>query len=202
MGDIVWFDELRASDVKSAGGKGANLGELTHAEFPVPPGYVVTAPAYLQAMDDAGVRSELVEVAAGVDPDDAAVLAATSDRLQELVRKAGVPASLRARVLEAYEQLGGGRVAVRSSGTSEDTAAASFAGMNQTFTNVTGAEQLLSRLVDCWASLFGRASSPIDAHAASQTNPRSRSSSKRWWRRNAAASCSPPIRRRTTRATS
>ena len=155
MGDIVWFDELRASDVDSAGGKGANLGELTHAEFPVPPGFVVTAQAYLQAMDDAGVRSELAEVAAGVDPDDATVLAATSDRLQELVRKAGVPAALRARVLEAYEQLGGGRVAVRSSATSEDTAAASFAGMNQTFTNVTGAEQLLSRLVDCWASLFG-----------------------------------------------
>ena len=155
MGAIVWFKDLGVTDVANAGGKGANLGELTRAAFPVPPGFVVTAPAYLEAMDRAGVHSELGELAAGVDPDDAAALEATSDRLQELVHKAGIPTALRAQILEAYEQLGSGRVAVRSSATSEDTAAASFAGMNQTFTNVTGAEQLLERVLDCWASLFG-----------------------------------------------
>ncbi len=155
MADVVWFNEVRAQDVPLVGGKGANLGELTFAQFPVPPGFVVTAPAYLQAMDAAGVRSELAEVAGAVESDDATQLAAASDHLQSLVRKAGLPESLREQIVAAYDALGGGPVAVRSSATSEDTAAASFAGMNQTFTNVTGADDLLTRVVECWASLFG-----------------------------------------------
>jgi pyruvate,water dikinase len=106
-------------------------------------------------MDDAKVRSEIAELTVGVEPDDRAALDAVSEQLQALVRKAGVPAGLRDEISAAYVQLGGGRVAVRSSATSEDTAAASFAGMNQTFTNVAGTEELLARVVDCWASLYG-----------------------------------------------
>jgi hypothetical protein len=56
---IRWFDELGSADSASAGGKGANLGELTHAGFPVPPGFVVTADAFVDAMDEGGVRAEL-----------------------------------------------------------------------------------------------------------------------------------------------
>jgi pyruvate, water dikinase len=56
---IVWFDQLGRSDVATAGGKGANLGELARAGLPVPPGFVVTAPAFLAAMEDRGVREEL-----------------------------------------------------------------------------------------------------------------------------------------------
>lgn len=72
---ICWFDELRTGDTASAGGKGANLGELTRAGFPVPPGFVVTAAAFVDAMDEGGVRAELrsefFDACARIDEPDA-----------------------------------------------------------------------------------------------------------------------------------
>lgn len=155
MRRIAWFRDLRATDVGVAGGKGANLGELTAAGLPVPPGFVVTADAYLDAMERAGVRAELVETLAATDVDDGAALAAGAGRLRDLVRKAPVPDELLHELLDAYHEIGGGAVAVRSSATSEDTADASFAGMNETFTNVFSDDAVVSRVVACWASLFG-----------------------------------------------
>lgn len=155
---IAWFDELAASDTATAGGKGANLGELTAAGLPVPPGFVVTADAYLAAMEEGGVRDELRAAfdEARARADDPAALAGAAEALRTLVRRAGVPATLREQVLDAYRRLGDDvPVAVRSSATSEDTAGTSFAGMHETFTNVVGGEAVLARLVDCWASLFG-----------------------------------------------
>ena len=153
---IRWFQNITKHDVEVAGGKGANLGELTRAGLPVPPGFVVTASAYLEALDVAGVRADLRERAARADTlDDAALDALVSD-LRDLVHKAGVPDALRREVLDAYGHLGDNEfVAVRSSATAEDSATTSFAGMNETFTNVRGDEELLARIVDCWASLFG-----------------------------------------------
>jgi pyruvate,water dikinase len=155
MSAIAFFEDLSVADVPRAGGKGANLGELARAGFPVPAGFVVTADAYLEAMAAAGVRQELLDVASSADADDPVPLAAASDRLHDLVHKAGVPEALREEIVSAYERIGGGRVAVRSSATSEDTADASFAGMNQTFTNVEGGDDLLRRVIECWASLYG-----------------------------------------------
>ena len=152
---VIPFDRLSADDVEIAGGKGANLGEVTRAGLPVPPGFVVTAPAYLQAMESGGVRAELGSAAAGLDADDPAALSATAVHMQDLVRKAGIPDALRRSILDAYHVLGGGLVAVRSSATAEDTAGTSFAGMNETFTNVEGDDTLIERVVGCWASLFG-----------------------------------------------
>jgi pyruvate,water dikinase len=155
MSSLAWFEELSVDDAPRAGGKGANLGELTRAGLPVPPGFVVTAGAYLDAMEQGGVRHDLVEIAGAVDIDDAAELAAATVRLQELVHKAGLPDALQHEIGAAYERLGGGRVAVRSSATTEDLAGASFAGMNRTFTNVEGLDDLVRRIADCWASAFG-----------------------------------------------
>ena len=155
MDAIRWFGQLSIDDVPVAGGKGANLGELTRAGFPVPGGFVVSAQAFLAAMDEAGVRAELRERAAQTDPDDVAGLREATDRLRALVHKAGIPPALREEVTAAYHRLGGGRVAVRSSATAEDTAGTSFAGMNETFTNVEGDDDLCHRIVDCWASLYG-----------------------------------------------
>jgi len=153
---IRWLDNITKSDVAIAGGKGANLGELTKAGLPVPPGFVVTAPAYLEAVDLAGVRADLRDRAAAADTVDEAALDALVADLRDLVRKAGLPDALRHDVLEAYHRLGSAEfVAVRSSATAEDSASTSFAGMNETFTNVHGDDQLLERIVDCWASLFG-----------------------------------------------
>jgi pyruvate,water dikinase len=152
---IAWFGDVSRDDVSAVGGKGANLGELTRAGFAVPPGFVVTADAYLRALDAVGTRSDLRRLVEGADLDDPAALAAIADQCQQQVRAAGVPAGVRQAVLDAYAHLGEReRVAVRSSATAEDTASTSFAGMNETFTNVSGADELVERIVDCWASLW------------------------------------------------
>jgi pyruvate,water dikinase len=155
-GLVAWFDELSRTDVARVGGKGANLGELTRAGLPVPPGFVITAQAYLQAMDAAGVRTAMQDAAAEVDVDSPEALASAAAGLQGMVHSAGATDLLRHVVLDAYHRLGADtRVAVRSSATAEDSASTSFAGMNETFTNVSGDDELLERVIDCWASLFG-----------------------------------------------
>lgn len=144
MQPVVWFSDLRKGDVEVAGGKGANLGELTAGGFPVPEGFVVTADAYLTSMDAAGIRAALKDGQLG------------ASQMQRMVRAAAIPADIQAAIEEAYRRLGDDvLVAVRSSATSEDLEGVSFAGMNQTFTNVSGVPQLLERLHDCWASVFG-----------------------------------------------
>jgi pyruvate, water dikinase len=172
---VIWFDQLGVDDVAVAGGKGANLGELTKAGLPVPEGFVVTAAGFFAAMDAAGVRAELRERfdRARASADDTEALAVAAAELQEMVRQAGVPESLRAVLRGAYERLGSDvSVAVRSSATAEDTAGTSFAGMHETFLNTVGEEALVQRLIDCWASLFGarvisyRASQHLDEEPA------------------------------------
>jgi pyruvate, water dikinase len=117
----------------------------------------VSAGAYLQAMDDAGIRDLLRERVQAVDVGDPAALRDLAGELQSAVRKSGVPPGLKEVVLAAYHRLGDGtRVAVRSSATAEDTADTSFAGMNETFTNVEGDDALLERIIDCWASAYGQ----------------------------------------------
>ncbi|WP_253841881.1 phosphoenolpyruvate synthase [Actinokineospora globicatena] len=145
---VVDLAQVRAPDAALVGGKGANLGELIAAGFPVPEGFVVTAHAYLHSMGLAGVRAALL--AAG--PQDAR-------QSQERVREAGIAAEVAVAVRAAYRALGPGAVvAVRSSATAEDSADLSFAGMNDTFTNVEGEEDLLAAVTACWASLFGERS--------------------------------------------
>jgi pyruvate,water dikinase len=156
---IRWFAQLTLADEPSVGGKGANLGELTAAGLPVPPGFVITARAFLAAMDDAGVREELCTVVADVDPSQPAALATASARARALVARAGVPVALRAEILQAVREManGGGvmPLAARSSATGEDSATTSFAGMNETFTDLRGSEELITAIVGCWASAYG-----------------------------------------------
>ncbi len=149
------FATLHAADTAVAGGKGANLGELAQAGLPVPPGFVVTAQAYLAALDAAGVRTKILERAASANPDDEPGLAQASRELKALVQSAGLPPTLRTEILQAYRTLGDGCVAVRSSATSEDTAGSSFAGMNETFTNISGDDALIDAIVRCFASVWG-----------------------------------------------
>jgi len=152
---IVDLSEVGLADVGLVGGKGANLGEMIAAGFPVPPGFVVTADAYLDAMELAGLRDELAEHArnaAELTPD---ALAEAAQQMRSSVRACALPAALADDALERLRALGPDvRVAVRSSATAEDSTDTSFAGMNETFTNVREPE-LLERITDCWASLFG-----------------------------------------------
>jgi pyruvate,water dikinase len=156
MQAVRWFEDIRLADAGSVGGKGANLGELTAGGLPVPPGFVVTGEAYLDALARDGVRERLVAIlgeARTASQDDLDRLAGEA---KDLVHSVSLPDDLAAAVLSAYGRLGDHvRVAVRSSGIGEDAEGTSFAGMNETFTNVAGDDEVLARLVDCWTSLWG-----------------------------------------------
>ena len=153
------FGQLSRADVDYAGGKGANLGELTAAGFPVPPGFVVGAPAYAAFCDGGGLRERIEARLSAVDVEDTAELERASADVRAEVEAEPLPEWLADAVRGAYERLAAGEdrpaVAVRSSATAEDTESASFAGMNETFLNVRGAEETLEAVRRCWASLFG-----------------------------------------------
>lgn len=155
--EICWLDALSSANTSIAGGKGANLGEMIRAGLPVPPGFVITASAFLGALDAAGIRQQLADLFSRVDADDPVMLADTSTQMQQLVGGMELPAALRTAITGAYTKLGADMpVAVRSSATSEDTASTSFAGMHETFTHVVGEQALLDRVKACWASAYGQ----------------------------------------------
>jgi len=128
--------DLRAADLPVAGGKGANLGELIGAGFPVPDGFVITTTAYALAAE-----------AAGVAPD-----APASARVRLVASP--VPVAVADAVRDAYRALGSPSVAVRSSATAEDLPEASFAGQQDTILGVAGEDALLDAVRKCWASLW------------------------------------------------
>ena len=153
------FSELSTADVLYAGGKGANLGRLTQAGLPVPPGFVVGAPAYAAFRVQTGLADRLKAALADLDVEDTAALQRAAGQAREAVRDSTPPAWLTQAIGAAYDQLvqgdGDAAVAVRSSATAEDTASASFAGMNETFLNVCGREAVIEAVKHCWQSLFG-----------------------------------------------
>jgi pyruvate,water dikinase len=153
---ILRFPELDRSRIAEAGGKGANLGELVHLGLAVPDGFVITSAAHEEFLDSAGLRAQLDAITATLQVDDGEALRQSSERLRDLVLHAEVPASIVATILEAYRALGTPResalVAVRSSATAEDTAQTSFAGMFESFLNVSGEDELMRAVRGCWAS--------------------------------------------------
>jgi pyruvate,water dikinase len=153
------FGRLSRADVAYAGGKGANLGELTAAGFPVPPGFVIGAPAYAAFCDRGGLRDRIEARLSGVDVKDTGELERAAAEVRSTVEEEPVPDWLVKAIREAYGRLAeddpGAAVAVRSSATAEDTESASFAGMNETLLNVRGADAVLSAVRRCWSSLFG-----------------------------------------------
>jgi pyruvate,water dikinase len=153
------FAELSRADVAYAGGKGANLGELTAAGLPVPPGFVIGAPAYAAFCDAGDLRGRIEARLTGVDIEDTEALERAAAEVRAEVEAEPLPEGLAAAIGDAYEELAGGApraaVAVRSSATAEDTESASFAGMNETILNVRGREAVLEAVRRCWSSLFG-----------------------------------------------
>jgi pyruvate,water dikinase len=153
------FEELSRDDVDYAGGKGANLGEMTAAGLPVPPGFVVGASSYALFCDEGGLRDRIEERLSSVDVDDTAALDVATKEVRAMVEAEPVPDEVAQEIRRAYLELAGDRenppVAVRSSATAEDTEAASFAGMNETFLNVRGADEVVQAVRRCWSSLFG-----------------------------------------------
>jgi phosphohistidine swiveling domain-containing protein len=132
-------------DLAVAGGKGANLGELVRAGFPVPDGAVVTTDAYAAVVQSADLATLVAAAAAAEDEGDA---------LRAAFASVEMPAALRTAVLDAYTLLGSGPVAVRSSATAEDLPGAAFAGQQDTYLNVVGPDALLDAVRRCWGSLW------------------------------------------------
>src|SRR5215212_333405 len=151
------FDEIRKDDIVLAGGKGANLGELSHAGLRVPPGFVLTTAAYDAFVESNDIGDAIAKLASGPRADEPAAFEEAAERIRALFTGGKVPEKMAEEVRAVYEKLGEGEetaVAVRSSATAEDLAGASFAGQQETYLNVRGAEVLLEALKNCWASLW------------------------------------------------
>ncbi|MCY4575126.1 MAG: phosphoenolpyruvate synthase [Chloroflexi bacterium] len=151
---LLWFSEVDAGDLSLAGGKGANLGEMTRRGAPVPPGFVVSVVSYQKFLTDNGLDGKLSEILGGVDVYHSSNLVEVASQAQQAILSAPMPTDLAAEITEAYTELGEGPVAVRSSATAEDLPDASFAGQQRTYLNVEGIEQVLETVKGCWASLF------------------------------------------------
>jgi pyruvate,water dikinase len=149
------FDEVDGTRLPEVGGKGANLGELTRAGFPVPPGFCVTTTAYRVFVRTSGELEALLGSLDRVTHDDLDTIRALGVRIRVHLEALPIPADVRLAVLQAWRKLGAEHAyAVRSSATAEDLPSASFAGQQDTFLNVRGEEKLLDSVRRCWASLF------------------------------------------------
>jgi pyruvate,water dikinase len=132
-------------DLELAGGKGANLGELMRAGFPVPDGFIVSTEAYATVVEDAALADVITAGLAARD--DGATIRAAFENVT-------IPDGLAAAIIAAYTDLGRGPVAVRSSATAEDLAGAAFAGQQDTYLNVIGDAAVLDAVRRCWGSLW------------------------------------------------
>ena len=155
---VVWFDEVDRDDLGLVGGKGANLGELTKAGIPVPPGFIVTADTYFHFIQQSGLEPLLRKDLFKLDVHDSQQLDERARRIRQRILDAPMPEPIARQIREAYAEMGEGPVAVRSSATAEDLPEASFAGQQSTYLNVVGADNVVNAVQACWASLFeGRA---------------------------------------------
>jgi len=151
---ILWFSEIGKEDIPKVGGKGANLGELTKAGIPVPNGFCITAQAYYYFLEKSGLKNEISRLLKGLDAEDNKKLNAVSKEIKTKILASTIPTDLAQEIKEAYLKLGGLAVAVRSSATAEDLPDASFAGLQATFLNITGPDNVISAYLKCIASLF------------------------------------------------
>lgn len=156
---VVWFHEVDKEDIDLVGGKGANLGEMTNAGFPVPPGFIVTSSAYKHFLDESRLRNKIADTLHNLDVSNTKTLDRISKSIQQLITRAHFPKELGLEIIRAYFRLEKGLlkhplVAVRSSATAEDLPTASFAGQQATFLNVQGEANLIEKVKEAWASLF------------------------------------------------
>ena len=155
---IVDVNELHVEDIPIVGGKGANLGELTNAGFPVPEAFVLTTAAYDYFIQSSDLMEKVGKELAGIDRNSDDSLAAASDKIRAMFEECEIPQDLKKDIVSRYRILVPkgkvGFVAVRSSATAEDLPDASFAGQQETYLNVRDEEDLFDKIRKCWSSLF------------------------------------------------
>jgi len=159
---VLWFENLRKTDIPSVGGKNANLGELTNTGIHVPPGFAITAFSYKRFIQETGISSKIYEIIKDTitNPNEPKLYETASKKIRELIEATPMPKDIENAIRSTYEELCRKLgiqdvfVAVRSSATAEDLADASFAGQQETFLNVRGVAEVLETTVKCWSSLF------------------------------------------------
>ena len=157
---IKWFDEIGKEDVGIVGGKGANLGELTSFGLPVPPGFCVTASGYTKFIKYAELDEVVKFLMEAVDVENVDELTNASKEIQKKIKEKEFDPELKEEILSAYREFSENigvkdpEVAVRSSATAEDLPDASFAGQQDTYLHISGEEELLNHIRDCFASLW------------------------------------------------
>ena len=158
---VEFFEELKKEDVDIAGGKGANLGELTQSGIPVPPGFVITSATYQKFLNETGITQEIMDILDALDVNNNKELQESARKIKKIINETEIPDEISSLIIEAYNALchrigkENAFVAVRSSATAEDLPEASFAGQQDTYLNVKGPEDLIKYVRKCWASLFG-----------------------------------------------
>jgi pyruvate,water dikinase len=151
---VVWFSEVGKGDINLVGGKGANLGEMTRANIPVPPGFIVTSQAYYRFIEQSKLTGKIQALLKNLNCNNSRQLQDISTKIKLLVTSAIMPSDIAIAIKEAYQQMGNGLVAVRSSATAEDLPEASFAGQQSTYLNIEGEDNVVQSVQSCWASLF------------------------------------------------
>ncbi len=161
---ILWFDEIKITDIPLVGGKNASLGEmytgLKNKHIAVPNGFAITARAYWDFFEAHGLDKAIKKEIKGLNVLDVKKLAKVGKRVRELIIAAEFPLELQKEITKAYEELRKKEgvahlsVAVRSSATAEDLPDASFAGQQETYLNIVGEHELLLAVKKCVASLF------------------------------------------------
>ncbi|MFB3764353.1 MAG: phosphoenolpyruvate synthase [Methanotrichaceae archaeon] len=159
MKTVVWLDEVSKDDIFMVGGKGASLGEMIKIGIPVPGGFAVTAQAFRDFINRTGIAQKIFD-ALRVDVNNQAELLKAEESAKKLVMETVVPEDIEAAIKSAYNELSKREgkevfVAVRSSATAEDLPDASFAGQQETYLNIRGADAVFEAVRKCWASLYG-----------------------------------------------
>lgn len=152
---ILSFDSIDSSHLPLVGGKGANLGEMTQAGFPIPAGFCVTTDAFQQFISACPESDAFYAMLEALQSDDVASVRQVGKKVRAALIAVHIPKAIRDAVLAAWQESGIEQsYAVRSSATAEDLPDASFAGQQDSFLNVRGAEALLDSVRRCWVSLF------------------------------------------------
>jgi phosphohistidine swiveling domain-containing protein len=152
---ILSFSDINARDLGLVGGKGANLGEMTNAAFPVPPGFCLTTTAFQQFIADNPQADALYARLASLNAADLENVREVGEQVRQALLEMPVPAEIADAIRQAWQEADAqAAYAVRSSATAEDLPDASFAGQQDTYLNIIGEEALLDAVKRCWVSLF------------------------------------------------
>ncbi|MHC1740322.1 MAG: PEP/pyruvate-binding domain-containing protein [Anaerolineaceae bacterium] len=136
------------------GGKGANLALLARAGFPVPGGFMIPTSAYRAFVKENQIDEKIDAVLSGLKSTDAQELEDASQRIRSAFTAGSISDDMKFEILSAFEKMGGKAAAVRSSATAEDLPELSFAGQQDTFLNILSNDALISKVIECWSSLW------------------------------------------------